>query len=430
MHHVSRVAVEGFWDTYDFELQLFPKVTFLIGQNGTGKTTLINLIAAALTGDIRTLYRIPFKRIFITLDERTGDLNPTITVTKKNNTDKGVETIEYDLNSSMLKHTFSTVSSPETMLIRRPVADHRRYVDVHRTALNDLAEKIHTLVEVNWISVNRMPVLERPPEDRNLESTVDIKLDNISNNLVRFLSTLSKKKDDEVRNFQEFLFISLIEQHAGKVIFDLTPLATLDKDVDALTGIFKELNVDQERVTPLLEKFRNAGTKIKASSERGKKTGPPPLTVNDAAFLLGLKRVSDVVERWHTLQNKLAEIFKPREKLLAICNELLQRKKMEISPSNELQFKSRTGKPLTAMQLSSGEKQLLILLIETLLQQDKPAILIADEPELSLHVLWQERLVESLLALNPSVQIIAATHSPDIVGRLADRAIDMESVIQ
>ena len=68
MHHVSKVAVEGFWDTHDFRLQLFPQVTFLIGQNGTGKTTLINLIAAALTADFRTLYRIAFRKIIITLE--------------------------------------------------------------------------------------------------------------------------------------------------------------------------------------------------------------------------------------------------------------------------------------------------------------------------------------------------------------------------
>jgi predicted ATPase len=79
--------------------------------------------------------------------------------------------------------------------------------------------------------------------------------------------------------------------------------------------------------------------------------------------------------------------------------------------------------------LSSGEKQLLILLSETLLQKEKPAVLIADEPELSLHVLWQERLITSLRALNPSGQIIVATHSPDIVGRLGPRAVNMETLI-
>jgi predicted ATPase len=79
--------------------------------------------------------------------------------------------------------------------------------------------------------------------------------------------------------------------------------------------------------------------------------------------------------------------------------------------------------------LSSGEKQLLILLSEVLLQKQTPSIFITDEPELSLHVSWQEKLVSSLRSLNSQAQIIAATHSPDIVGVLSDRAIDMESII-
>jgi len=58
------------------------------------------------------------------------------------------------------------------------------------------------------------------------------------------------------------------------------------------------------------------------------------------------------------------------------------------------------------------------------------AIFIADEPELSLHVLWQEKLISSLRGLNPNAQIISATHSPDIVGSLSKQAIDMESLIK
>lgn len=103
---------------------------------------------------------------------------------------------------------------------------------------------------------------------------------------------------------------------------------------------------------------------------------------------------------------------------------------MTFSESNEMVFISRSGKPLTPQMLSSGEKQLLILMSEALLQREMPAIFIADEPELSLHVLWQERLVGSLRALNPNAQIIAATHSPDIVGPLSEKAIDMETLVK
>jgi len=70
---------------------------------------------------------------------------------------------------------------------------------------------------------------------------------------------------------------------------------------------------------------------------------------------------------------------------------------------------------ISPYKLSSGEKQLLIILLTTLLQDGKPAILLMDEPEISLHTDWQEELIKVIRTLNPNVQIILATHSPSII---------------
>lgn len=79
--------------------------------------------------------------------------------------------------------------------------------------------------------------------------------------------------------------------------------------------------------------------------------------------------------------------------------------------------------------LSSGEKQLLIQFMEVILQESRSLIFIADEPELSLHVTWQERLLKTLRDLNENAQLIVATHSPDIVAEFSKNVIDMEKVI-
>lgn len=63
---------------------------------------------------------------------------------------------------------------------------------------------------------------------------------------------------------------------------------------------------------------------------------------------------------------------------------------------------------------SSGEKQLLILLLTAFLQDTKPAILLLDLPETSLSLRWQHELIEMLRRLNPNCQLIIATHSPSI----------------
>lgn len=82
--------------------------------------------------------------------------------------------------------------------------------------------------------------------------------------------------------------------------------------------------------------------------------------------------------------------------------------------SPELLFDSHWGK-LGPTELSSGERQLLLIFATVLAQDNRPAILLMDEPEISLHFDWQSSLVRNIRALNPRVQLILSTHSPAIV---------------
>lgn len=105
-------------------------------------------------------------------------------------------------------------------------------------------------------------------------------------------------------------------------------------------------------------------------------------------------------------------------------------RKSYLSKKNELEFKTPDNKQILIEELSSGEKQLLIILGEALLQQEQAYIYMADEPELSLHVKWQEALTSSISRLNPYAQIIFATHSPDIVNGHTDKIIEMGDLVK
>lgn len=73
------------------------------------------------------------------------------------------------------------------------------------------------------------------------------------------------------------------------------------------------------------------------------------------------------------------------------------------------------GEALDLCLLSSGEKQMLIILMTVLLEDGDHTILCMDEPEVSLHVEWQQVLIETIRRLNPNAQIIMSTHSPAII---------------
>jgi len=85
-----------------------------------------------------------------------------------------------------------------------------------------------------------------------------------------------------------------------------------------------------------------------------------------------------------------------------------------VRSENEIRF-SQIGETLLPYQLSSGEKQMLAILLTVLVEDQQSYVLFMDEPEVSLHIEWQQRLISTVMKLNPNVQIILTTHSPAVI---------------
>ena len=112
---------------------------------------------------------------------------------------------------------------------------------------------------------------------------------------------------------------------------------------------------------------------------------------------------------------KAQELSAPKKRFQDLIDDLFSETgKKIVRTENEIRF-SQIGETLVPYQLSSGEKQMLAILLTVLVEDNLPYVLFMDEPEVSLHVEWQERLIELILSLNPNVQIILTTHSPALV---------------
>jgi len=96
---------------------------------------------------------------------------------------------------------------------------------------------------------------------------------------------------------------------------------------------------------------------------------------------------------------------------------------------NEIYFDS-LGEIIEPYKLSSGEKQMLIILLSVLTQNHQPYVLFMDEPEVSLHIEWQQRLIGLVRDLNPHAQIILTTHSPAVImDGWQDCVTDVEDIV-
>ena len=114
-------------------------------------------------------------------------------------------------------------------------------------------------------------------------------------------------------------------------------------------------------------------------------------------------------------RQKATDAASIKTRVLDIVDDLFSETGKKIDrKSNELQF-SQYGEVLQPYVLSSGEKQVLVILLTALTEDQQPYVLFMDEPEASLHFEWQKRLVGLIRELNPNAQIVLTTHSPAVI---------------
>ncbi len=104
-------------------------------------------------------------------------------------------------------------------------------------------------------------------------------------------------------------------------------------------------------------------------------------------------------------------------------------KQLRLSRGFEIMVDLPNGQRISSHRLSSGELQLLVLFTFLCFQfeTEQEFAVFVDEPELSLHVAWQNRYVHSITEANPNAQFIIATHSPEIAGPAEDAIIDISA---
>ncbi|WP_411100672.1 AAA family ATPase [Streptomyces sp. x-45] len=103
-------------------------------------------------------------------------------------------------------------------------------------------------------------------------------------------------------------------------------------------------------------------------------------------------------------------------------NDYLHNKYLSFTVGSGLRVHTSTGHVMPAQKLSSGERQLLTLFCNIMAARTKSSIFVIDEPEISLNIKWQRRLVDSLLGCTArsGVQLAMASHSFELLAKHRD----------
>ena len=415
--------------------QFDPQVNFFIGRNGTGKTTLMNLLNYVLQGDFVALGRADFEYLNVKLISTNNRSRPQIKVNKEFEPD-GDLIIVYRIfirskdKGEIFRIKLSDLQSPWRLRDSKNwplrLFGRSEFSDSSSAIQNSLKK----LIGVSWISVHRGSMgvpdggkLGVPDEgDRKFSTPVDRKLYQVSRDFGAYFSTLDKAAADESDKFQQSYFLSLISPPLVNSIENVSNI-NIDEETSSIEGMFKEFNFDSIVYRKKLDIFSQ---KLRTSLSNYMSNPKGPISGDQFLVLTDAVRIHSAVGDWHSLIKRREIIYAPKNNFVQIVNELFYKKKLEIDSGNSPIFINEEGVIISIDDLSTGEKQMFIILSEALLQKHSTCIFLADEPELSLHIEWQERLVPNLRRINPNAQIIFATHSPDIVGAYGSKAINLE----
>lgn len=213
MNIITSVYVKGLWGHQDINILIDSKTNFIIGVNGTGKTTLINLLAAALTFDYDKLLRIEFESITIRLKEVGGSRRPSIRVVKDIPLSDDVLTYEIQKAAKDAPIVIPFDSRYERMFIEtkdgnRIVSRRRVNQEVH--TLNEVTILLKELIKVSWLSVNRADNLYNRDVDKRALSTIDHKINDLNNNLVRYFQFYRNNSPITPLNFRRKVSLHLL----------------------------------------------------------------------------------------------------------------------------------------------------------------------------------------------------------------------------
>ncbi|MGN8048170.1 AAA family ATPase [Curtobacterium sp. 22159] len=368
---------------------LRPDVNVFWGLNGTGKTTLLKILHAALRNETATLKHLPFSRAEIRFysEHRDADIVRTY--------DKTGLSIESNDQPTLWTSSFTELDADDDRVNGQLTPDSgwdtKWLVEGDESTPLDRTFK-HAYLPISRMLGDRQGFRQHEDNDQRFARHVN-----------QVWSAYSSKSLASVRDTQQYGLAEILA-----ILFNGSPATPLaqqeesqpDPEAAAAYRLVSDFMWDQQLVLPL-----------------GQEDFTARYEHSDSHRL--------VVSKIREIMAEVDEILAPQRELQAVIDDsYIGNKHLVLSRSETVRRNigieiNRETIPLGA--LSSGEKQLLQILLETLAVEESTIII--DEPELSLHPDWQRGLVASMRRVNSRAQFILATHSPDLQVDVDDESI-------
>lgn len=429
MTKIQYFRIYNLFNQYNVSLNFEDNVNIFLGENGMGKTTILSCLYYVLSGRLDKLDNILFDSIVIRFEG-----NEELTL-KRNDLNRYLEENVYDtpryrrMRHSNLGNIFSEKEKEELkrlaqegnanreelteyavrvgdvygMPIRIAYEEVSRYIfslikpDVYGKATNAVVfkNKVENLVEED---VLYYPTYRRIEEDMS-KLGVDMDRDNVKERLIQFGMKDVENRIDKVLETIKSAAINGFAKMTGVLL----------KQYLNHTEIDKGINIDKETLNIALDRI---GDEIEKSDKEKIKQ----IVANNEIYKDENQHLFNLIVNLISSYEKQTQHDEKIRKYRDVCNAYLDGKKYIYDESNvKLEiYRNNYKKPISIQNLSSGEKQVLSIFSKLYLEQQKPCIILFDEPELSLSIKWQEHFLPDIMKSGKCSLLVAVTHSPFI----------------
>lgn len=434
---VSSFSARKVHGCYDFNFKFRPDINFLIGNNGTGKTTALVLMQAALSFDIFALREIKFSSLRV---EVVKDMEE-YSIVASSYPDK----ILFKINGEELEYQFSPLFitkdgqmvehiSPSNRsrhhaedarleLIRSGGPVLRRFLQGRRPMFLGLERRLgryqddgdyREIITLDGHS----RIVAAPQKKEILEGLDNCKA--LVESAFRQYRRASDGRVDRLLNIvveSTFEYIEFDPQNFNSSIY--SGASDLSSRRQELEKFARDLGGSEKTSTQIEKFFHKMSVLAGASKSKDEGWGLEWL-LNMAQ----IRRIQKVLEEMDRQKKSAEKFYAPIKEFCDTINDFFRhsRKELVVDAVGKIKI-TQNSSPVELSLLSSGEKQLLILMAHARFGSSKKSAFIVDEPEVSLHMRWQEMLVDALLKEGKNNQFIFATHSPEIVGYRTENCI-------
>lgn len=466
-YYIRRVVISDLFEAgNNYKIELSEGCNCIFGPNGTGKTTIINLIVNSLSVDLEQLSRISFGSITIFL-AKTGQVRPFkyLQLTRMRKF-PGLVNLYYEFESNVtyafemkVRGGVSKVSerldenSPEELrnaIRERLNLTHVPLLRMHDSEINmsrDSGDEFlqsmlrqkqisqSQITEILDPSVKVLNSLERQfvSEANSARKKITEKLDDLRSKIIEkvmideSLVRLSNKALSRAHKAMNSDFLEDVDVSAYVRKLSEAQINVPEAKIKEHFSIWKQLNDNVRDASKIMRSLDTSETGTKKNNEAAQKFNSSYYNlIAMSNFNDRFLSIVEDVELMQAARFEVTRVFSEYEREVNLY--LKPKKRFHVSEDGELSVMTRTS-PIRLSDLSSGEKHIISILGRAALSRKEGAIFVADEPELSLHLDWQRMILPSIAKLSPKSQVIIATHSPAIRMKGA-KDIDLEECVQ